>query len=67
MDSHDLLDPSPSNETMNSNNSDSACAGQKTSEEPTIDNDIDEKLQNLGVNLMDQNALERQIMVKVWP
>ncbi|CDH59745.1 dna repair and recombination protein rad26 [Lichtheimia corymbifera JMRC:FSU:9682] len=64
MDSHDLLDPSPSNETMNSNNSDSACAGQKTSEEPTIDNDIDEKLQNLGVNLMDQNALERQIMVK---
>lgn len=49
----------------NSNGSDSAPAGQETSEEPTMDSVIDEELQDLGVNLMDQNTLERQIMIKV--
>lgn len=51
----------------NSNGSNSAPAGQETSEEPTMDSVIDEELQDLGVNLMDQNTLERQIMIKVWP
>ncbi|KAI7878142.1 hypothetical protein K492DRAFT_180083 [Lichtheimia hyalospora FSU 10163] len=55
--------PLPNDITIPSE-SDSASAGHETSEEPTMNNDIDEKLQDLGVDLMDQDALERQIMAK---
>ena len=56
----------PPNDTTIRSESDSASAGHETSEEPTMNNAIDEKLQDLGVDLMDQDALERQIMAKVW-